>query len=215
MRLTVTLDGETFPVEVVEAAGRYRVRLAEEWLEVDARLLAAGPASLLIGDQAYLVDLADENGDVVVTIGAETYRLQVEEAGRRFGRRRAGAAGAGQRLVAPMPGRVVAVHVHPGDPVEVDAPLVVLEAMKMENEFRATAGGIVSEVAVGPGQAVNAGDLLVVVGPAPAQILGGGLDGPLRELSQDRLRRQSRRSESFPQMPGSDESPTGSHGRPG
>jgi len=168
MRLAVTRDGETFPVEVVEAEGRYRVRLGEEWLEVDARLPAAGPASLLIGGQAYLVDLADENGDVVVTVGAETCRLQVEEAGRRFGRRRGGVAGAGQRLVAPMPGRVVAVHVRPGDRVEADAPLVVLEAMKMENEFRATASGVVTEVAVAAGQAVNAGDLLVVVGPAPA-----------------------------------------------
>jgi len=64
-----------------------------------------------------------------------------------------------------MAGRVVAVHVRAGDRVEPDAPLVVLEAMKMENEFRATAAGVVSEVAVAPGQAVNAGDLLVVVSP--------------------------------------------------
>jgi len=49
--------------------------------------------------------------------------------------------------------------------VEPDAPLVVLEAMKMENEFRATATGVVTEVAVAPGQAVNAGDVLVVVRP--------------------------------------------------
>jgi len=62
-----------------------------------------------------------------------------------------------------MPGRVVAVHVRPGDRVEPDAPLAVLEAMKMENEFRATAGGVLEEVAVAAGQAVNASDVLVVV----------------------------------------------------
>jgi biotin carboxyl carrier protein len=62
-----------------------------------------------------------------------------------------------------MPGKVVAVHVSPGDAVEPGAPLVVLEAMKMENEFRATAAGVVAEVRVVPGQAVNAGDLLLVV----------------------------------------------------
>jgi biotin carboxyl carrier protein len=66
-----------------------------------------------------------------------------------------------------MPGRVIAVHVRAGDRVEPGAPLVVLEAMKMENEFRAAGGGVVREVAVAPGQAVNAGDLLVAIGPPP------------------------------------------------
>jgi glutaconyl-CoA/methylmalonyl-CoA decarboxylase subunit gamma len=167
MRFAVTLGFETLPVEVVEAAGRYRVRLGEEWLEVDARLPAAGPVSLLLAGRAYLVDLAEETGEIVATVGGAIYRLQVEDAGRRLGRRRGDATGAGQRLVSPMPGRVVAVHVRPGDPVEPDAPLVVLEAMKMENEFRATAAGVVAEVPVTVGQAVNAGDLLVVVRPPP------------------------------------------------
>jgi biotin carboxyl carrier protein len=77
-----------------------------------------------------------------------------------------------------MPGRVVAVHVGPGDRVEPGAPLVVLEAMKMENEFVAAVDGVVAEVRVSPGQAVNAGDLLVVVAPrggAPGEA-GGGRD---------------------------------------
>ncbi len=165
MRFSVTLDAETVPVEVVEADGGYRVGVGDEWFEVDARIPAAGPVSLRIGGHSYLVDVAEENGEVLVTVAGATLRLQVEEAGHRSGRRRSDSGGAGQRLVAPMPGRVVAVHVQAGDRVEPDVPLVVLEAMKMENEFRATAGGVVSEVAVAPGQAVNAGDLMVVVTP--------------------------------------------------
>ena len=166
MKFTVTLGPETLPVEVVEEGGRYRVRLGEEWLEVYARMPASGPVSLLIDGASYVADLAEEDGEVVVTLGGATYRVQVEEAGRRFGGGRGGAgAGAGQRLVAPMPGRVVAVHVRVGDRVEPDAPLVVLEAMKMENEFRAAAAGVVAEVGVTVGQTVNAGDLLVVVTP--------------------------------------------------
>ncbi len=168
MRFAVTVGSETLPVEVVEVAGRegrYRVRLGEEWVEVSARLPPSGPASLLVGGTSYVADISEAGGEVVVTLGGETHRVLVEEAGRRLGRHRGGVAGgAGQRLVAPMPGRVVAVHVRPGDRVEPDAPLVVLEAMKMENEFRAMAGGVVTEVHVTPGQAVNAGDLLVVVG---------------------------------------------------
>ena len=74
-----------------------------------------------------------------------------------------GRPGGGQRLVAPMPGKVAAVLVAVGQPVERGAGLVVLEAMKMENEFRATGSGVVTEVHVSPGQAVNAGDVLVVI----------------------------------------------------
>jgi 3-methylcrotonyl-CoA carboxylase alpha subunit len=163
-RFLVTLGTETLPVEVVERGGRYHVRLGEEWLEVDADLPEHGPASLLIGGASYLCDLADDQGEVVVTVGGETHRVRVEEAGRRIGRRaRRGGGDVGHRLSAPMPGRVVAVHVKPGDRVEADTPLVTLEAMKMENEFRAAAGGVVVEVAVTAGQTVNAGDLLVVV----------------------------------------------------
>ncbi len=65
-------------------------------------------------------------------------------------------SGAGQRLVAPMPGKVVKVLVQVGQPVERGAGLVVLEAMKMENEFRATGSGTVREIHVEPGQAVDA-----------------------------------------------------------
>jgi biotin carboxyl carrier protein len=165
MRLALTLDGETVAAEVVERDGRYRVRVGDEWLDVDARLRPGGAVSLLIGAESWLADVADEDGDVLVSLSGQTCRVQVEESGRRSDRPRAG-GGAGQRLVAPMPGRVVAVHVRPGDRVEPGAPLVVLEAMKMENEFRATAGGTVSQVGVTAGQAVNAGDLLVVVTPA-------------------------------------------------
>lgn len=169
MQFRVTVGAETLPVEVVEDGGRYRVRVEEAWLEVDARIGAAGPWSLLVDGVPYLVDVVDEGDAAVVMVGGETYRVHVETGGPGRGRRAGrGAGGAGQRLAAPMPGRVVAVHVKPGDRVEPGTPLVVLEAMKMENEFHATAEGTVVEVVVSPGQAVNAGDLLVVVAPAEA-----------------------------------------------
>lgn len=166
VRFVVTAGGRTLVVEVAEVESRYRVRLGDEWVEVDARRLPSGPWSLLIAGSSHLADVGEEHGEVVVALAGETYRVRVEEPGR--GGRRVAAArapGRGQRLVAPMPGRVVAVHVRPGERVSAGAPLLVLEAMKMENEFRATTGGVVTEVRVAPGQAVNPGDLLVVVSP--------------------------------------------------
>ena len=66
-------------------------------------------------------------------------------------------------LAAPLPGRIAHVAVRPGDEVKPGDPLIVIEAMKMENEFKATAAGRVAEVRVELGQAVNAGDVLVVI----------------------------------------------------
>ncbi|MBM3885848.1 MAG: acetyl-CoA carboxylase biotin carboxyl carrier protein subunit [Gemmatimonadetes bacterium] len=66
-------------------------------------------------------------------------------------------------LVAPMPGLIVRVHVRPGDVVAAGQPLVVMEAMKMENELRATAAGVVRSVAVLPGAAVEKGTVLVAL----------------------------------------------------
>ena len=90
---------------------------------------------------------------------------------RRYGRpgpgtrRGAGADGSGgpQRIVAPMPGKVVRVLVAAGDRVAARQGLVVVEAMKMENELRAAGDGRVVSVAVTEGQSVDAGALLAVV----------------------------------------------------
>jgi len=73
------------------------------------------------------------------------------------------AAGAGA-VVCPMPGTVLDVKVRVGDAVKYAQPIVILEAMKMENEIVATADGTVQEIRVTKGTAVNAGDVLVVIG---------------------------------------------------
>jgi len=99
-------------------------------------------------------------GDAVV--GGHT--VPVVLAGRRRGRRGAlGVADGEQRVVAPMPGKVIKVLVKPGDAVEPRQGLVVIEAMKMENELTARRAGTVTELAVGEGESVEAGRLLVVI----------------------------------------------------
>jgi biotin carboxyl carrier protein len=85
--------------------------------------------------------------------------------GRKFGRGlRSGSSGHGdQRVTAPMPGRIVRVLVRAGDTVAAGQPLVVVEAMKMENELKSLKAGRVKEVSVGEGTSIEAGRLLVVV----------------------------------------------------
>ena len=93
-------------------------------------------------------------------------RVQDErEARRSASSARRGSAGDGGLVQASMPGIVTQILVAAGDPVEEDQPLLILEAMKMENEICAAVPGRVSEVHVAVGQPVAKGDLLVVIEP--------------------------------------------------
>jgi acetyl/propionyl-CoA carboxylase alpha subunit len=164
-RTTVRVGEVTFTVEIEELpAGRLRVLVDGTPVEVDARLPASGAGSLLLDGVSYTVDLGSEREDPRVVVDGEVLEVHVSNGARqRAGGSAPTGSGGGQRLRAPMPGKVVAVLVDIGQRVERGAGLVVLEAMKMENEFRATGAGVVSAIHVTPGQAVSAGDLLLVV----------------------------------------------------
>ena len=136
----------------------------DEILDLDVRPTDLG-LSLIDRATGRVVDVA------VTERGAGQWLLQFPAGsvtaivdGRLSGTRgvAAGASGA-QRVSAPMPGRVVRVLVQPGDDVAARQGLVVIEAMKMENELTAVRGGRVREVTVVPGAAVEAGRLLVVI----------------------------------------------------
>jgi len=165
VKYVATLGDRTEVVEVTGAEGRYRLTLGQEVWDVDARLTAQGIYSLLIDGVSYVADVTDHAGHCVVDVGGEAYTVRVEEQTRYIIRTRGGAArgGGGHTLAAPLPGRITRVAVAPGDRVSPGDTLVVIEAMKMENELRAAAGGTVAEVRVEAGQAVNAGDVLVVI----------------------------------------------------
>jgi biotin carboxyl carrier protein len=105
-------------------------------------------------------------GEFDVHLDGRTIALEIRPAGS-FGRQKkegAGAQGSGpQRLLAPMPGKVVRVLVKPGDEVKARQGLVVVEAMKMENELRAARDGRVRDVSVKEGQSVDAGAVLAII----------------------------------------------------
>ena len=164
--VATTADGRTHRVEIEAVAGAYRVTVDDRVWEVDVRTPAPGLRSLLIEGISHLVSVSGADGRFVVGVGDEQHELRVEEAGRFALRTRGGAAGGrqGQTLVAPLPGKITHVAVAPGAAVNRGDTLVVIEAMKMENEFRAAAAGTVHEVRVSVGQAVNAGDVLLVIG---------------------------------------------------
>jgi biotin carboxyl carrier protein len=161
----VTVEGRAHAVEVHVEAGRYRIVVDGQPWVVDARRPQPGLYSLLIDGVSHVADVTPRDGAWVVDVNGDSYTVQVDERIRHVLRARGGGAGstAGQTVVAPLPGRIAHVSVKPGDAVEPGTPLLVIEAMKMENEMRARVKGTVTEVRVEVGQAVNGGDPLVVI----------------------------------------------------
>jgi len=164
VKFEAEIGAETIPIEVTGQSGRYRVVVGDEVTEVDARPVAEGSWSILLGGVSHVVDVSERDGAAVVEVDGERYHIRVEEETRYIIRTRGGkGATGGQVLKAPMPGKVVYIEVEVGQAVTPGDGLVVLEAMKMENEFRATVVGSVKEIRVQVGQTVNAGDTLVVI----------------------------------------------------
>lgn len=165
MRFVATIAGRTCTLEITGRDGRYHVAVDGRQFDVDARRTAPGIYSLLVGEASYVADVSETDGGAVVDVGGERYAVAIEEATRHTIRTHGGAAGGTgvQALTAPLPGRVTHVAVREGDAVRAGDPLLVIEAMKMENELRASVTGTVSEVRVQAGQAVNGGDVLVIV----------------------------------------------------
>jgi biotin carboxyl carrier protein len=162
-------------VGVVRKGGLLHVDLDGRLHIVDARRINDAVVSLLVqvdgaAAASRSVDAAFASqpvaGDFDVHLDGRTIPVQIRPAGS-FGRQKkagAGPAGSGpQRVTSPMPGKVVRVLVKPGDDVKARQGLVVVEAMKMENELRAARDGRVREVSVAEGQSVDAGSLLLIV----------------------------------------------------
>jgi biotin carboxyl carrier protein len=171
MRIDVEIGGRGRTVTVERlAAGRFQVAVDGQSYTVDAVVTGEFGLSLVLeqagrASREVHVTPGPLRGGVLVSLDGCTVPATVN--GRRT--RRGGRDGAGnttgeQAIVAPMPGRVVRVLVAPGDEVAASQGVVVVEAMKMENELRTPRAGRVKEIAVTPGTSVEAGRVLVVVG---------------------------------------------------
>jgi pyruvate carboxylase subunit B len=154
------VDARTVRVEVRQRDGRYSVALDGDAMEVD--FAEAGPhfASLLIAGQSYEVGIERAALGYRVALPGASLMVRLE-ASRRGGAATQARAGGPARLEAPMPGKILRVLAAVGEPVTAGQGLIVMEAMKMENELRAPRAGRVQAINVGEGQAVETGALLV------------------------------------------------------
>lgn len=179
MRYEIDVNGRSTHVTVIRRESRLVVSIGDIECVVDAATAGSHLLSLLVekgnGDvsagiiESREIAIARDavSGQLMLGIGAVAVPVNLN-ARRRWGQHeqsRSGGTGP-QRLTAPMPGKVVRVLAQPGERVSERQSVVVIEAMKMENELRAAREGVVSQVLVQPGQSVEAGALLAVITPA-------------------------------------------------
>ena len=165
MKYQVRMGGKTRAVEFTREAEKLRITLDGEILDADAVEVAANTFSLLIEGESWEVRIAPRpDGTLVLHTGIAEFVAEVEDPRAWPGRRHGALEAEGrQQITAPMPGKVVRLLAKAGDSVEAGQGLLVVEAMKMQNEIRSPKSGKVEKVFVTEGQAVNAGEILAWV----------------------------------------------------
>lgn len=163
-------DGIKYSVSVSESKANWRVGIREaekDWTYYDIRKedyrTLDETVSLIFKDSSYLIDVISKGTEYTVyTRGAHrTFKVYNEEKLLHESLKAGGNLGAGDALTSGMPGKIVKVFVKVGDQVKAGDPILIMEAMKMENEMRAASDVKIKEVLVKEGDNVESGATLV------------------------------------------------------
>jgi biotin carboxyl carrier protein len=164
MRYTATINDKTYEIEI---GANNTVTVNGEPHNVDFRTIDGSRLYSLLMDNLSWETLVDRNGDEYrVLIGGELHVVNVQdERTRKMAKaEKTQLAQTGEAVIkAPMPGLVRGVNVNVGDAVAARQGIVILEAMKMENELRTPRAGSVKEIRVKPGDKVEQGQVLLIV----------------------------------------------------
>jgi len=164
MKLQVAINGIEETIEILAPAPDCRFRLgqdAERGAEV--QVPEPGVYSVLMGGRSYDARVEEHPNRLVIALQGYRFEVAVRDPRRlSHGDARRGRQ-AIESIASPMPGRVVRVLVAPGDAVETGQGLVVVEAMKMQNEMKSPRAGRVLSVAAREGATVTAGEVLATV----------------------------------------------------
>ena len=164
MKLNLVVNGAAQEIEILAPAPACRFRLSNGAEQaVDVEIPEPGVYSVLLDGRSYDARVERTAQHVIVVVEGHRFEIEVRDP-RRWSRRSDAAGGGGvATLVAPMPGKVVRVLAAPGDAVEAGQGLVVVEAMKMQNEMKAPRAGRVVTITAKEGATVAAGDVLATV----------------------------------------------------
>jgi biotin carboxyl carrier protein len=160
----VTIAEKTYRVEFVRAQESWRCRLDGREVEVDFASTQAGVLSILIAGRSYEVRQETSGGETSVVIGRQRIGVAIRDPRSLRSRQRVEGGGHGvKKIIAPMPGKVVRILVPAGSEVEAGQSVLVIEAMKMQNELKSPKKGILRRLTALEGAAVEAGQTLAEV----------------------------------------------------
>ncbi|MFL6231075.1 MAG: biotin/lipoyl-containing protein [Pyrinomonadaceae bacterium] len=166
MKLTADIEGEEQTVEVRRDGARVSAEIGGRRYELETRETEPGVYLFVLDGRVYecRVEATDARGAARVRVGGGEFQITLFDPRRLRAAAVGGAQTSGRAVVAAsMPGKVVRVLVEEGETVEAGAGLVVVEAMKMQNELKSPKAGTVQELRAREGATVNAGDVLAVV----------------------------------------------------
>ena len=165
MKLEIEIHGHSRQVEIQPAAtaGQWMIRIDGQEVEADAHLVRPGVLSLLIEGKSHRIVLDDSLAEPALHLNAQRIAWEAGDPRSLKQRRRHARADGPVTLKASMPGRVVRVLVERGESVAAHQAVLVIEAMKMQNELKSPRDGRVAEIRVMPGDTVASGAILAII----------------------------------------------------
>ena len=163
MTYDIVVDGKSYRLDLSQSEGRWSCRLDGCEIEVDAVLARPNVLSLRLGNQVCEVVCERVGDDTRIWVGSRRFLAEVRDPRSLRIRTRAADDHGPKKLTAPMPGNVVRILLPQGTTVEAGAGVLVVEAMKMQNEVKSPKKGTIQKILVSEGAAVNAGDVLAIV----------------------------------------------------
>jgi biotin carboxyl carrier protein len=165
VKYEVLVAGETRVVELSRVDDKWKISLDGKELEADVVEVAPHTFSVLLNGESHQIRVAPRaDGTLTLHTGLAEYPAEISDPRIWRGRRHGALEAQGrQQITAPMPGKIVRLLVSEGDQVAAGQGLLVVEAMKMQNEIRSPKNGKVEKLLAKENQAVNAGDILAWV----------------------------------------------------
>jgi biotin carboxyl carrier protein len=160
----VIIDDKSYRLELERASGKWQCKLDGREVEMDAVLARRDVLSILIAGKAYEIKRERTATDLHYWVGSARYSAELRDPRSLRSRQRAAGDEHGPRkLIAPMAGKVVRVLLQEKSEVEAGQGVLVVEAMKMQNEIKSPKKGVLQKIVAVEGTAVNAGDVLAIV----------------------------------------------------
>lgn len=165
MTYEVVIDGTPHRVELEQHGATWKCRVDGQEITVDAVFTARDVISMLVDNKAHEIKREYSMlGETHVIIGSERFAAEVRDPRSLRSRKSAEGIGEGpQKITAPMAGKVVRILIPEKAEVEAGQGVVVVEAMKMQNEIKSPKKGVVQKIVVAEGSNVNAGDPMAII----------------------------------------------------